>query len=87
MKSVRRYYLLKRLAARQRCEEEGVWQAKQEAVAGTAIPDDFPFRAALVAAGYSATEDLDDATPDELAEFASLRGRDSEAVFAALAAL
>jgi hypothetical protein len=85
--TVRRYYLLKRLAARQRCEEEGVWISKQEGQPGTALPSDFPFRSQLLEAGYSTSEDLEGATADELYEFAQLMARDAATVTAALAAL
>lgn len=87
MSSVRRYYLLKRLAARQECEEEGVWLGKQEGQPGTALPDDFPFRSKLVEAGYSTSEDLDGASPDELYEFAELFAPEAATVLAAVAAL
>jgi hypothetical protein len=83
----RRYYLLKRLAARRACEEEGVWIALQGQQPGTDLPEDFPFRTELVAAGYATSEDLDGALPDELSEFAGLSARDAAAVSAALAAL
>lgn len=85
--TVRRYYLLKRLAARQRCEEEGVWISKQEGQPGAALPDDFPFLARLVEAGYSTSEDLEGACADELDEFAGLMATEAKTVFAALAAL
>ena len=66
--SPRRYYLHKRIAARQGLTEdlETVWQAKQEAEAGTALAATFPHRAALVAVGYSTAEDLDGADVEEL---------------------
>ena len=85
--TVRRYYLLKRLAARQRCEEEGVWISKQEAQSGTALPSDFPFRSQLVEAGYSTSEDLEGASADELFEFAELMAPEAAIVTAAAAAL
>jgi hypothetical protein len=83
----RRYYLLKRLAARRACEEEGVWIALQGQQAGTDLPEDFPFRATLVAAGYATSEDLDSAGPDELYEFAGLLSPEAATVTAAAAAL
>ncbi len=85
--TVRRYYLLKRLAARQRCEEEGVWISKQEGQAGTALPADFPFRSQLVEAGYSTSEDVDGASVDELYEFVNLFAPEAATVIAAVAAL
>lgn len=85
--STRRYYLLKRLAARRDCLEEGVWLALQNEQSGTALPDDFPYRAELAEAGYSTVQDLDGASPDELSEFANLFSTAAKAVLAALAAL
>jgi hypothetical protein len=85
--SVRRYYLRKRLFARQQDTEEEVWKALQEAEPGTGLPGDFPFRATLADAGYSTAEDLEDACPDELYEFAGLMKLDAEAVIRALAEL
>lgn len=82
----RRYYLQKRLRARQLCEEEGVWKGKQEDEPGTALASDFPSRAALVAAGYTALEDLDGATTKELKRFVRLSTQEAETVLAATAA-
>jgi hypothetical protein len=87
VRSPRRYYLLKRLAARRDCLEEGVWQDKQEAVGATALPDDFPYRAELAVAGYTTADDVDGATPDELLEFAGLDSRAAAFVIAAVAAV
>lgn len=85
--TVRRYYLLKRLAARRMCEEEGVWISKQEGQPGTSLPPDFPFRAQLVEAGYSTSEDVDGASLDELYEFVGLFALEAATVIAAVAAL
>jgi hypothetical protein len=85
--SVRRYYLLKRLFARQMCLEEDAWAAKQAATPGTGLPADFPARAALVAAGYTTREDVDGAEVRELRRFAKLSTAEAEAVIAAVAAL
>lgn len=87
--SPRRFYLLKRLGAAQFSDQplDGVWRSKQEALPGTALPSSFPFRSVLVAVGYSATEDLDGATVDELRMFTTLSQRDAEAVIAAAANL
>lgn len=88
VKSVRRYYLLKARTAWALGDQAlaAVWQGKQEAVASTALPDDFPSRAELVAAGYSTSADLDGANIEELRSI-GLGVRQAEAVFAALAAL
>ena len=85
--SKRRYYLLKRLQARRHCREEDAWIGKQAALGGNALPASFPHLAALTAAGYSTTEDLTGAAPDELVEFVNLSFRDAAAVLAALSAL
>lgn len=85
--SKRRYYLLKRLQARRHCREEDAWIAKQAAHVGSALPAGFPHLAALNSAGYSTTEDLNGATPDELVEFVNLSYRDAAAVLNAVAAL
>jgi hypothetical protein len=82
----RRYYLQKRLRARQLCEDEGVWKWKQEREPGTALAADFPQRAALVAAGYTALEDIDGATTKELKRFARLSSQEADTVLAATAA-
>ncbi len=85
--TVRRYYLLKRLAARQACEEEGVWIALQGQQLGTDLPSDFPFRSQLVDAGYSTADDIDGAGADELLEFAGIMANEATIVIAAVAAL
>lgn len=67
-RNLRRYALHKRRAA----EEMGdiairdVWASKQEEIAGTALPDDFPERTRLVSLYYSTLEDLDGADEHEL---------------------
>lgn len=68
--SVRRFYLAKRHAAAEVGDAalELVWAGKQEAEPGTPLPDDFPYRARLVARGYSALEDLSGADECELTE-------------------
>lgn len=89
VKTARRYYLQKRLAAARAGDLElaGVWRSKQEATAATPLPADFPLSAALAAAGYSTVEDIDGASADELVSEAALSPRDAEAVLTALAAL
>ena len=64
--NTRRYYLLKRIYARQNNIEDGAWIAKQLAIAGTALPATFPHLTALAEHGYTAVEDLDGADADEL---------------------
>lgn len=83
--TARRFYLLKRRAARSLGDKglEGVWRQKQEAESGTALAATFPARAALVAAGYSTTEDLDGADTDELVA-AGIPYHSAAAVIAAL---
>ena len=85
LRSARRYYLGKRREARLSGQKahELTWQAKQEAEPGTALAANFPARAALVAAGYTTTADLDGADVDELRD-AGLSTRDAEAAIAAL---
>lgn len=85
----RRYYLLKRHAARTRGERalEGVWRSKQEAEGGTGLPATFPSLTALSLAGYTHVEDVDGATAAELADNAGLSTREAEAVLSALASL
>jgi len=81
----RRYFLL----ARQNAWDEGVaavWRAKQEAQPGTALPESFPARAALAAAGYTTVEDLDGANESELSG-AGLSTREARDVISAAKAL
>lgn len=64
----RRYYLLKRLALASSGDEEMslVFKTKQQNEPGTALPIDFPSRAALILAGYTALEDVNGADVNEL---------------------
>lgn len=66
--SPRRYYLLKWRGLEELDERELslVFKAKQTEIAGTALPADFPGRAALIAAGYTAIEDVTGADEEEL---------------------
>lgn len=64
-----------------------MWRSKQEGTSATALPSDAPSRAALVAAGYGAVEDIGDATSEELSLRASLSTREAAAVIAYIAAL
>jgi hypothetical protein len=84
--TTRRYYLLKRLAARRDCLEEDAWIHKQAGEPGIDLPAGFPSRAALVAAGYSTREDVNGASVQELRRYACLSRSDAEAVIAAVAA-
>jgi hypothetical protein len=84
--SVRRYYLAKRHAAAELGDTalETVWQGKQEAEAGTALADDFPYLSRLAAAGYTTREDLAGADADELEE-QDFTSREAAAIVAAAA--
>jgi hypothetical protein len=83
----RRYYLLKRHAAAARRDDglAAAWHAKQELEPGTALPADLPALSRLNAAGYTAREDLDGATTDELQRH-GLSHREASAVIKALTA-
>lgn len=83
----RRHALIKRIAARDRGDTdlELMWQAKQQQIAGVALPDGFPCRSRLNAVGYVAAEDLDGALEDELMETVELSRLEAKAVLAALA--
>ncbi len=83
--SFRRYCLLKRQLATQ-LEQTAIaslWQAKQEAEAGSDLPATFPLRARLAAAFYTTVEDLDGATVGELADEGCFTTREAEQVLAA----
>lgn len=84
----RRYYLLKRLAARH-AEDllENNWRGEQERQPGTPLPDDFPAKAKLEAVGYTAAEDIDGADCQELIEEVGLTERVAQVVLDAAAAL
>lgn len=87
IESERRYYLLKRLRAKQRDEDSaGIWKSKQEAVAGTALPATFPLLSRLSTAGYTTTEDLHGSDATELS-VSGFSARESELILAALAPL
>lgn len=64
----------------------GVFRKIRDEVSGTAIPSDFPRRSDLITAGYSALEDLQDVTIDELVG-RGLSRRGARAIISALAAL
>lgn len=66
----RRFFLLKSRAASAAGDVglAATWRAKQAGVDATALADDFPLRARLLAAGYSTLADLDGADADELRE-------------------
>jgi hypothetical protein len=87
--SPRRYYLAKRIVSRQVDGGFGltrVWQHHQEQQPHTLLPDGFPAKAKLATAGYTAFEDLDGASTNELCDWASLSQSQAEAVLAAYAA-
>jgi hypothetical protein len=81
----RRYALLKRLYAARVGDTAMamMWRGSQEAETGTALSLTFPARTLLVAAGYTAIEDLDGATADELQRNAGLTASEAEAAIAA----
>ncbi len=83
--SSRRYYLLKRLAARSNSDRalDAAWHGMQKGVPGTALPLNFPARAELVAAGYSAIEDVFGADVDELLDAGLTRSEATAAIAAA----
>lgn len=84
VKRPRRFYLHKRLQARDECDDsERVWQAKQEAEPGVVLPAGFPLKTELAAAGYTTVEDLDGADEGELVKI-NLTSRQARAVLAAL---
>lgn len=89
IKSVRRFYLLKRIVALQTGDEalSAFWHGKQDEIPAPALPATFPKLATLAAVGYSTTVDFDGADADELIEYVKLSRRDADAVIAAHAAL
>lgn len=84
--TTRRYYRLRRLAAHVTLDPglESTWQYMQEAEPGTDLPSDFPGRAKLIASGYSAVEDIEGATIDELVTYAGLSYSAARAAVAAV---
>lgn len=85
--SARRYYLAKMHAAVANEDTiADVWQGKQEAEPGTALPADFPLLSRLQPLGYKAVEDLTGADSDELVE-QGFSAREAAAILAAHAAL
>jgi hypothetical protein len=87
--TLRRFYLKKRKMAQAAGEHalSGLWQSRQEEQAGTLLPDDFPARAELAAAGYTAKEDLEGADSEELVDWACVDNTAAKAILAAYAAL
>jgi hypothetical protein len=87
--TLRRFYLKKRHMAKLAGEHalSAIWHARQEEQPGTALPAAFPFRAELVAAGYTTSEDLEGADADELVEWACVDNSAAKAIIAAHAAL
>lgn len=88
IRSPRRYALAKWLVQKELDDATaGVWRSKQLAEPGTALPADFPSRAALVAKGYSTAHDIDGADADELRVNVGLLAEQAAAVIAAAARL
>jgi hypothetical protein len=86
----RRYLLLKELAARALGLEAAAlaWKGyRLEHASGTALPDNFPFRALLASIGYTTWEDLDGATVEELTGYTPLGTSDASSVLSSTAAL
>ncbi len=84
--SHRRYCLLKRLVTQSRDESiTAQWRAKQEEVAGTALPSSFP-NLSLLGTFYTTVEDLNGADVAELRDL-GLTKKQAEAVIAAAAPL
>ena len=82
--NLRRFYLHKRIDDRQNdVDASMIWQGKQEAIPGTALPTDFPHLSVLAEIGYTTTDDLDGADADELRK-AGLTPAQAEQVIAAL---
>lgn len=89
IKSARRYYLLKwRAYACIEGEEAlaSVYQGKHAAEPATPLPVDFPSRSKLVSANYTAVEDVDGASLQELQRHGLSLG-EADAVIQALQAL
>jgi hypothetical protein len=87
IESVRRYYLLRKFSVLESDDLYDMgqtWRAKQEAVAGTSLPSDFPHLSTLQAVGYSTKEDLTGADSAELVTNAGLNTVEATSVLAAL---
>ncbi len=87
--TLRRLYLKKRIMARLSGDLalSSVWQSRQEEQAGTVLPVGFPAKSDLETAGYTAQQDLEGATCDELVEWVHISSRAARSVLAAYAAL
>lgn len=86
MITLRRYYLLKRIAA-ERQGEDGLaagWKYKQETIPWPDLPAGFPARVRLMESGYTTVRDLDGATETELRLNARLSKTEITAVQAAM---
>ncbi len=87
-RSARRYYLLSAQSAS--LTSFGIeldLYRKQSEEPGVALPVGFPYLAELTAAHYTTVEDLTGAGTQELIDQVGLTTKQTEAVFAALAAL
>ena len=87
--SPRRFYLSKRITARLLGDHalSSTWQHHQEQQPGTVLPDGFPSKAALAAAGYTASQDLEGTDESELVAWARISNSAAKAALAAYAAL
>ena len=87
--TARRFYLSKRIAARLIGELalSATWHHHQDQQPHTLLPADFPAKAKLESAGYTAIEDLEGASVEELLDWASLSTHEAEAALAAYAAI
>lgn len=82
--SHRRYCFLQYCAAiRDQTDMDPVWDAKRRAIAGTALPSNFPARSLLIAAGYLVTEEVAGADETEL----TARGLSQDQAAAVIAAI
>jgi hypothetical protein len=85
--AVRRFYLTKVFEAKQeqRPSLQAIWQGKQAAIAGTALPATIPHQAdlAALAPSYTVLEDLTGSTADELVKVGLSRVK-AQAVITAL---
>lgn len=86
--TARRLALMARRTAQLDADDDNlpVMIALHERISATELPAHFPSRVALVAAGYSAVEDLDGADSAEIRAL-GLTDRQTTAVLAALAGL
>ncbi len=84
--TLRRYHRLKAAAARARGEPglAAAFEAKKRGSPCTPLPEDFPGREALVAAGRECLEDVRGATLKELVDIKGIGKKTAEKILAAL---